>query len=1152
VIKKSGDGSIDDDFVPNRKSKVEEKYLDDIKAPTKNHLNVHDEQLIGVGESGKTMNTTTEETIECNSELSKSLESHFKISTEKKNQAKCSFTKKHQNLTYYTKKYELLEVDLLDSVFETSSLSVNQPLTEKDLAEICSTGEAAVKSSNFNSLITSTPLNVVSSQLINKLDAEEPEEIGNSKNGTVSPKHDFTLRNSPMIEQSVSSERSSPVDCIQLPPVVNAINIYHSDNFTDLDEKKILKKDVVKDKKRGDFDFTEITEIYERPNSPENTPFHLNVSTSRKSKAQKSKSPNKIHQPQKGFFERFSVGRLSKKDVLRKGKSLSDNDINKIKPVTYDKPEKPKFSFFNFGRHKKRNSTESQKSESPDSKLTSKTSKNSLFYSNTHSRDVVDFSKTKSLSSLSVDAVDIYESENFNVLRNITETISILKETPIDVGRKDRLHSNDLPLKNKCDDQSKEDLAKDTTSTSYAKSNLAHSPGNDQIYRNTSLAPTESCLVSNNLLEDIYTPSNINGTIKTLSESKEKSRQIIEHQKLNLSPSDNEEFLYNSELEVKVIPTNTTDGKLLECVPSESQNCSSNSPLILSYIGLSGEIDEENQKEGKIPSEVRTMSKYPIDEANYLVNNAEDRCHETKNQANTQQEKLRSVSPCSKEQFSRLEERISFPSKKNETLKHQKNYFSDTKEQNTKERVNFPRKEQKSFGETKKKTLNHQQMVFAKKQTHEETAPGENPSNFPRKEEQSYANTNIETSDHRLESPLNKKLYPLDNYLAYGCNAITNTSQDNLHSVKNNLSAFDVQQVKETKQNYGNSHSPGSNKLKEKASSSKRAFLETNLDENMGNCRNFLHHSYDIKAKSMLNLDGFAELPNPKQSLEQVELRAMSVEHLLDESRKSNLEAPENELQRTANQQPSEYEIKVQESLQKLNIPEWYKPNKFRIISPKSKSQPRWSNSQRCQTLLEKNNWQNVKGSRDTLSPSSTTSAFSYSNTSSNLLLDSKCVRFGSSRSIQSRSSNFSSERDDSNLMSLSSPSYCSERSTPLGRNILSVHKPYLGWRSRESLSAQNGYKTPAERLAESFQSKSHVDLQKSDVKSSIQELTSAIQDYVHSDPLNHHDKVNKNSPRKPKMWLESSFLGLSTLDFEEQDNIRDFIPEPSEEILLI
>ncbi|XP_011493850.1 PREDICTED: uncharacterized protein LOC105359072 [Ceratosolen solmsi marchali] len=172
------------------------------------------------------------------------------------------------------------------------------------------------------------------------------------------------------------------------------------------------------------------------------------------------------------------------------------------------------------------------------------------------------------------------------------------------------------------------------------------------------------------------------------------------------------------------------------------------------------------------------------------------------------------------------------------------------------------------------------------------------------------------------------------------------------------------------------------------------------------------------------------------------------MEFLLDKENLHFVQPPENELQKVGERVPSEHELRVQRSLQRLNVPEWYKNSSavrdgggFRLKRHSDASQHGgWralgskttslsslsssSNRQPTPELAESNRTSCPAGTL--LSPSPTPPVFSRWSTS---LLNSA----GSSPASSARSS-------------------------------FNHRQPYLGWRSQERLANP---RTPAERLAQ-------------------------------------------------------------------------------------
>ncbi|XP_076233061.1 uncharacterized protein LOC143178352 isoform X2 [Calliopsis andreniformis] len=206
-----------------------------------------------------------------------------------------------------------------------------------------------------------------------------------------------------------------------------------------------------------------------------------------------------------------------------------------------------------------------------------------------------------------------------------------------------------------------------------------------------------------------------------------------------------------------------------------------------------------------------------------------------------------------------------------------------------------------------------------------------------------------------------------------------------------------------------------------------------------------------------------------------------SMEFLLDKENLHFVKPPENELQKVGERVPSEHELRVQRSLQRLNVPDWYKNSPaardgFRLKRHSDASQHGgWralgSKTTSLSSLSSSSNRQPTAGAL--LSPSPTPPVFSRWSTS---LLNSA----GSSPASSARSS-------------------------------FNHRQPYLGWRSQERLTNP---RTPAERLAQGIlpqlqaankqqQQQQHQHQQTTnqqlEVRNSIKEVTSAIVHYVQS-----------------------------------------------------
>ncbi|CAH2249999.1 jg12853 [Pararge aegeria aegeria] len=237
---------------------------------------------------------------------------------------------------------------------------------------------------------------------------------------------------------------------------------------------------------------------------------------------------------------------------------------------------------------------------------------------------------------------------------------------------------------------------------------------------------------------------------------------------------------------------------------------------------------------------------------------------------------------------------------------------------------------------------------------------------------------------------------------------------------------------------------------------------------------------------------------------------------------------PENELQKNSDRVLSEHELRVQRSLQKLNVPEWYKnapaPREGFLLrkrlSDASASATRWSGLNSKTTSLSSLG-ANAQPPPPQLSPH-TTSFGRWSTSRLNSNQTSPC------------SSTRSSIRGTSPLCS------------PSARSSFSARQPYLGWRSQERLNSTP--RTPHERLASSLLQQTASARASEEIQTSIKEVTSAIVHYVSGlEPAN-GDIDRQPSPRSSQKlyWLESSFVGTKPLESPQTPLVvSDALPPP-------
>lgn len=211
----------------------------------------------------------------------------------------------------------------------------------------------------------------------------------------------------------------------------------------------------------------------------------------------------------------------------------------------------------------------------------------------------------------------------------------------------------------------------------------------------------------------------------------------------------------------------------------------------------------------------------------------------------------------------------------------------------------------------------------------------------------------------------------------------------------------------------------------------------------------------------------------------------------------------------------SEHQLRVQRSLQKLTVPDWYKqhqpPRESFLLKKPSNREIRWTGTSSRTTSL---------------------SSLGSSNPSPIILSPTSFVRWSTSKLNSTASSPCASTRSSFNARQPNgsiSPSSV--------RSSFSYRQPYLGWRSQERL---NKPRTPAERLANSLLSRQTPLVQppqeNPEIQTSIKEVTSAIVHYVSGLKPDSSDDTGRSRSVSPKgsqklCWLESSFVGIRPLD---------------------
>ncbi|XP_030755529.1 uncharacterized protein LOC115881940 isoform X3 [Sitophilus oryzae] len=304
--------------------------------------------------------------------------------------------------------------------------------------------------------------------------------------------------------------------------------------------------------------------------------------------------------------------------------------------------------------------------------------------------------------------------------------------------------------------------------------------------------------------------------------------------------------------------------------------------------------------------------------------------------------------------------------------------------------------------------------------------------------------------------------------------------------------------------------------------------IETDLDTEV----TVITSGANAKARSLLDLGQEPRLQVPQKAEGQQGHSGRphkSMEFLLDKQNLKVVEPPENELQKTERVM-SEHELRVQRSLQKLTIPDWYKhsqvPGQGFLLNKKNASRDtRWTGTGTGSKTTSLSSLGSGTQSPIVLSPTPCNQPFvRWSTSKLNSTASSPC---------QSTRSSFNQGRQPVN----------GSISPSSARSSFSYRQPYMGWRSQERL---NRPRTPAERLACSLLAQQvHNSTQENpEIQTSIKEVTSAIVHYVsgmkppgpdHMD--NHSQRSSSVSPRGSSQklcWLESSFVGTKPLDSPE------------------
>ncbi|XP_073823439.1 uncharacterized protein isoform X3 [Musca autumnalis] len=304
-----------------------------------------------------------------------------------------------------------------------------------------------------------------------------------------------------------------------------------------------------------------------------------------------------------------------------------------------------------------------------------------------------------------------------------------------------------------------------------------------------------------------------------------------------------------------------------------------------------------------------------------------------------------------------------------------------------------------------------------------------------------------------------------------------------------------------------------------------------------------------------------------------------SMEFLLDKENQKDVMPPENELQKSHDHNPaalSEHQLRIQASLQRLNIPDWfrqynqkspdgssvagtYKPGNF--TRKRTQDSGRWAGLNSKTTSLSSLGSQRSDRSPLLLSPSAhshhggqTASGTGHHGTVGGGHAGVMGHHVGGSGASGGAFSRWSTSHLNS---SQTSPSVSQRgsfsRGGPINSSFISVNsghsvirnsmrQPYLGWRSQEKLSQRTAHERLASSLLSQQQPRTSPTSQTTptsagrklqpvtpEIQSSIKEVTSAIVHYV-NDQTN-QQRSRSTSPNSRKCWLESSFVGIRPLD---------------------
>uniref|UniRef100_A0A1A9X077 MYND-type domain-containing protein n=1 Tax=Glossina brevipalpis TaxID=37001 RepID=A0A1A9X077_9MUSC len=287
---------------------------------------------------------------------------------------------------------------------------------------------------------------------------------------------------------------------------------------------------------------------------------------------------------------------------------------------------------------------------------------------------------------------------------------------------------------------------------------------------------------------------------------------------------------------------------------------------------------------------------------------------------------------------------------------------------------------------------------------------------------------------------------------------------------------------------------------------------------------------------------------------------------------------PENELQKSHDHNPaalSEHQLRIQASLQRLNIPDWFRQyNQNQSRSPegavntssyrpgnftrkRTQDSGRWAGLNSKTTSLSSLGSQRSDRSPLLLSPSAhshhggQTSLHTHHIQNANVSAASGGAgTFSRWSTSHLNSSQISPSVSQRGSFSRGGPINSSFMSVSSGHSAIrnSMRQPYMGWRSQEKLSQRTAHERLASSLLAQQQRTSPntrttiltsvsngsgnnklPPLVTPEIQTSIKEVTSAIVHYV-NDQTN-QQRSRSTSPNSRKCWLESSFVGTRPLD---------------------